>query len=212
MGLLKVLGWLFLPFIMIFVSWKNLKVVGKTFGIIWAGLTLLAILGNITGPVDPVAESVEKADVGNNTTEKESDADKISAKDAEKKKAAEAKAAKKKEAEEAKAAKDKEIADKKAAEEAEYNKPEKVYERWIQSQFSAWDGSATALKKSVKENMNNPKSFEHVETTYSDKGDMKGIDVYMKFRGTNSFGAIVTNKVHASYDYVEGTFTYEMVD
>lgn len=59
----------------------------------------------------------------------------------------------------------------------------------ILKQFSSWDGSHSNLKKWVKNNMNDPKSFEHVETTYTDKGDY--LLVYMKFRGKNAFGAKV---------------------
>jgi len=47
MGFLKFLGWLFVPYIMIFVSWKKLKGVGKTFGIIWAVFALLIVIGNL---------------------------------------------------------------------------------------------------------------------------------------------------------------------
>ncbi len=57
----------------------------------------------------------------------------------------------------------------------------------ILKQFSSWDGSHSNLKKWVKNNMKDPKSFEHVETTYTDKGDH--LVVYMKYRGKNSFGA-----------------------
>jgi hypothetical protein len=40
----------------------------------------------------------------------------------------------------------------------------------IQEQFSAWDGSHIGLTKFIKKTMNDPDSYEHVETVYWDKG------------------------------------------
>ena len=68
----------------------------------------------------------------------------------------------------------------------------------IQKLFSAWDGSNINLVVYVKQNMNDPKSFEHVETLYKDLGDK--IMVSMEFRGKNAFGGVVKNKVIASID------------
>lgn len=59
--------------------------------------------------------------------------------------------------------------------------------------FSAWDGSCMALVKATKQQMNDPGSFEHVETRYIDRGSE--IDVIMKFRGKNAFGGVVANTV-----------------
>ncbi len=73
------------------------------------------------------------------------------------------------------------------------------YQKWVESQFSAWDGSNKYLVELVKENMNDPKSFEHIETKYKDTSD--GLDLYMKFRGKNAFGGLVINEVNAHADY-----------
>lgn len=70
--------------------------------------------------------------------------------------------------------------------------------RQIKVQFSAWDGSHRELKRLVKSAMNDPSSFEHVNTTYKDKGDY--IIVQMSFRGKNAFGATVLNAVTAKAD------------
>jgi multisubunit Na+/H+ antiporter MnhC subunit len=78
-----------------------------------------------------------------------------------------------------------------------------AYQNWVNSQFSAWDGSHTALKELVKENMNDPDSFDHVETTYADKKTY--LLVRMKYRGTNAFGGVVTNVVIAKSDYKTNT-------
>jgi hypothetical protein len=99
----------------------------------------------------------------------------------------------------------------KAQEEAFRNSPEGKYQDWVQNQFDPWNGSAIAVVESVKNQMNDPHSFEHVETTYTDKGNMKGIDVYMTYRGTNAFGGVVTNRIHGSYDYRKNRVTYEMM-
>ena len=68
----------------------------------------------------------------------------------------------------------------------------------IQMQFSSWDGSHSKLKRLVKDAINDPSSFDHVNTTYEDKGTY--ILVQMSFRGTNSFGAKVLNSVTAKVD------------
>ena len=65
----------------------------------------------------------------------------------------------------------------------------------IEKQFSDWDGSHDALTKFIKKNMNDPKSYKHVETRYRDDGDF--VTVQAKFRGTNAFGGLVMNKVVA---------------
>lgn len=68
----------------------------------------------------------------------------------------------------------------------------------IRQQFSVWDGSHSALKSYIKENMNDPSSFDHIKTTYSDKGEY--LLVQMKFRVKNSFGAKVVEMVTAKVD------------
>jgi len=75
------------------------------------------------------------------------------------------------------------------------------YKSWIDSQFSAWDGSCKPLVALVKKNMNDDGSFEHVETTYKDSGQGIGFTVYMTYRGTNKFGGVVKNSVIAFCNY-----------
>ena len=64
--------------------------------------------------------------------------------------------------------------------------------------FSGWDGANKELVSAVKASMHDPKSFEHVETRYTDRGDSFGI--LMTFRGTNGFGATVIHQVTADID------------
>lgn len=69
----------------------------------------------------------------------------------------------------------------------------------VSSQFNEWDGAHPGLVIFVRNSMNDPKSFEHVETRYRDDGD--SIFVVMKFRGNNKFGAKVLNTVNAKVDF-----------
>lgn len=68
----------------------------------------------------------------------------------------------------------------------------------IQSQFSAWDGSHRTLERAIQKSMNDPDSYEHVETTYRDLGD--SLIVSTTFRGKNGFGGVVKNTVVAQVD------------
>jgi hypothetical protein len=68
----------------------------------------------------------------------------------------------------------------------------------LEGGFSAWDGSHRGLTSLIKKTMNDPKSYEHVETTYGDKGDH--LIVKTTFRGKNAFGGVVANWVMAKTD------------
>jgi hypothetical protein len=65
--------------------------------------------------------------------------------------------------------------------------------------FSSWNGSCRELVSYVKERMNNPKSFEHVETKYYTSNDYAV--VIMTYRGTNAFGAVVTGNIKAKVSF-----------
>lgn len=68
----------------------------------------------------------------------------------------------------------------------------------IERQFSAWDGSHRGLTKTIKDAMNDPGSYEHVETVYGDHGDY--LVVRTTFRGKNAFGGVVKNWIKAKVD------------
>ena len=53
------------------------------------------------------------------------------------------------------------------------------------------------LKDRVKERLNNPRSFEHVDTTFF---GATGINTFMQFRAENAFGGTVTSRVRARVD------------
>ena len=67
-------------------------------------------------------------------------------------------------------------------------------------QFSIWNGSHGKTVEYVKERMHNPKSFEHVETLYTDYADKGFRVIQMKYRGTNLYNAIVTNSIWVKVD------------
>lgn len=69
----------------------------------------------------------------------------------------------------------------------------------IEKQFSAWDGSHPALTRLIKENMNDPDSYDHIETKFRDDGN--SIFVITKFRGANAFGGKVINTISARVDF-----------
>lgn len=114
------------------------------------------------------------------------------------------KAAAEKKAAEEKIAADKAAAEEKAAaKKAASEKAAADYKKWIEGQFSSWNGSHIELVKLVKENLNDPKSFEHVKTVYWDKGDY--IIVKMNYRAKNGFGALILQNVTAKADYKTNT-------
>lgn len=76
--------------------------------------------------------------------------------------------------------------------------PEAARKELIKKQFSAWDGSHPALTRIIKKSMNDPKSYDHVETGYWDQGDH--LIVKTTFRGKNAFGGVVVNWVKAKVD------------
>lgn len=86
--------------------------------------------------------------------------------------------------------------------------PAELRQERIELQFSAWDGSHRNLVERVKSAMNDPDSFEHVDTTYIDRRD--DLFLRMKFRGSNTFGGKVLNEVMASADLDGKILSVEM--
>lgn len=68
----------------------------------------------------------------------------------------------------------------------------------IRKCFSSWDGSHINLKNSLIQSLNDPGSFEHVETTYSDMGEI--IKVKMIYRAKNGFGALILSEILVETD------------
>jgi hypothetical protein len=74
---------------------------------------------------------------------------------------------------------------------------EEIHKEQIEKSFT-WDGSHIGLTALIKKTMNDPDSYKHVETVYSDKGDH--LVVKTTFRGKNKFGGVVTNWVMAKVE------------
>lgn len=68
----------------------------------------------------------------------------------------------------------------------------------IEKQFSVWDGSHRNLTKKITDAMNDPDSYQHVETKYVEFSDY--LLVTCSFRGKNKFGGVVKNTVLAKVD------------
>ena len=68
----------------------------------------------------------------------------------------------------------------------------------IEKCFSGWDGAHSNLVKIIKTSMNDPGSYEHVETRYIE--DWNALLVTTTFRGKNKFGGVVKNIVRARTD------------
>lgn len=66
----------------------------------------------------------------------------------------------------------------------------------IEEAFSKWDGSHVNLVNYVKKKLNDPSSFEHVQTTFRDYGDST-IFIIMDYRAKNGFGALMKASIKA---------------
>lgn len=80
---------------------------------------------------------------------------------------------------------------------AEYASKKERREK-IESLFSAYDGSQPAVERAIKDRMNDPDSYEHVATRFSDKGSY--VMVYTQFRGRNAFNAKIMSVATAKID------------
>lgn len=78
----------------------------------------------------------------------------------------------------------------------------KTRQDYINEHFSGYDGSSPKLEAKIKENMNDPDSYEHVETRYKDNG--KTLYVLTKFRGKNAFNATITKYAEGTVDMTTG--------
>ena len=68
--------------------------------------------------------------------------------------------------------------------------PDEKRQNELKKNFSSWNGSHNQFVEEIKSRLNNPSSFEHVETSYKDFG--KNLQINMKFRAKNKFNATIT--------------------
>lgn len=107
----------------------------------------------------------------------------------------------------------------------EYNSERNV---WIRDQFSVWDGAHTALEDLIIRNLNDEKSYKHIETTYVDIRTQEQVDTINKalsdsgysqrakigdlfittqFSAKNAFNATVKNTGYGIASYSDQTIT-----
>ncbi len=72
---------------------------------------------------------------------------------------------------------------------------EEKVEKFKKDCMNSLDGSHRKLKRLVKKNLHDPKSFEHIETVFGINNDK--VKVVLKYRGKNGFGALVVGSVTA---------------
>lgn len=72
-------------------------------------------------------------------------------------------------------------------------------------QFRSIDGSNILVVNFVKKLMNDPNSFEHINTTVYKTDDRAFLDVVMMYRGKNAFGAKVVNTIKARVSLISNT-------
>lgn len=83
--------------------------------------------------------------------------------------------------------------------------PATATEARIKDQFSAWDGSHKKLEEWVKSRLNDPDSYEHVETRHDVPSADGTMHVSLKFRAKNAFNATITKTATATVD-LDGNF------
>jgi UPF0716 family protein affecting phage T7 exclusion len=78
----------------------------------------------------------------------------------------------------------------------------------IESQFSSYDGSHHGVERAIKARMNDPDSYEHVQTRFKDEGSY--ILVYTQFRGKNAFNAKIMSVASAKVDFSGNVLDLQM--
>jgi len=81
--------------------------------------------------------------------------------------------------------------------EANVSQAKKERQELVEKAFSTYDGSHMKLTEYIKAHMNDPESFEHVETTYIDRPGNGYVEVKEIFRGKNAYNATILNTVWA---------------
>lgn len=71
--------------------------------------------------------------------------------------------------------------------------------KWAEKNISSWDRSNTLLTKAAKKNMLEPKSFEHISTTFTYNDD--NVIGKMTYSGSNSFGGKAIAIAEGTFDY-----------
>ena len=88
----------------------------------------------------------------------------------------------------------------------------KLKEDWETQNLSAWYGSCRPVEKYIKNNMNDPDSYEHVETQYRFDRATNSFFVVSRFRGKNAFGGKVLNNAKAYVSLDGSVISFEIVN
>jgi len=80
--------------------------------------------------------------------------------------------------------------DKQVAVKAEADRQERELNKIIKKKFNTFKGYHIGLKQHIEDRMNDPKSFEHIKTSYKQRADGT-IHIVMKYRAKNAFGALI---------------------
>lgn len=83
-------------------------------------------------------------------------------------------------------------------------KAENTKKTFEQKRLSSWDGSNKKLEQYIKSRMNDPKSYEHIETRYNIETDKGIANMVTQFRGKNALGGVVVNSCYARQDIESG--------
>ncbi len=70
---------------------------------------------------------------------------------------------------------------------------QEIHQQNIQKLFSGWDGSHIKLAEKIKVSLNDPKSYEHIETTYKDMDSF--LIINSTFTAKNGFGGTLKKEV-----------------
>lgn len=70
--------------------------------------------------------------------------------------------------------------------------PEQIAQKQISDQFN-YDGMHFTVAYMVQDNLNDPDSFEHIETVYEEKKDH--LLILMKYRASNVFNAKIKKEI-----------------
>ena len=105
---------------------------------------------------------------------------------------------------------------------------EKAHDDWISSQFSIWNGSHEALESLIKDNLNDERSYKHIETRYvsiddeaqktkinsalkqygySQRVDIDDLFIITEFSAKNAFNATIKYTAIGIASYSQSTIT-----
>jgi hypothetical protein len=82
------------------------------------------------------------------------------------------------------------------------NTPDEIKQMQIENQFSGFDSYHIQLVNYVKQNMNDPNSFEHIDTKHWELNDY--LIVQMTFTGQNVLGGVVKQNIKAKCNIDNG--------